>query len=123
MYYDFFKSYLDNDDTPIVICDLDYRIIYINPCAAEKYKDYGGNALVGRSLIAFMDEEAESKVNAVVEWFKESSDNNNIFARHNKIENEDVYMSALRDQQGTLVGFCSRHRYRSPDTKEAYDIC
>lgn len=123
MYYDFFKSYIDNDDTPVVICDLNYKIIYVNPCAADKYKSYGGADLVGRSLISFMDEEAESKVNAVVEWFKESSDNNNIFALHRKEENDDVYMSALRDADGRLVGFCSRHRYRSPDTNQGYDIC
>ena len=118
-----FKSYLDNDDTPIVICDLDYRIIYVNPCAADRYKEYGGNDIVGRSLSVFMNEEAASKVDAVVEWFKESHDNNTIFARHYDNDNEDVYMSALRDQSGRLLGFCSRHKLRTRDDGPTYDIC
>lgn len=118
-----FKCYLDNDDTPIVICDLDYRIIYVNPCAARRYKDYGGNDIVGRSLSVFMNEEAASKVDAVVEWFKESPSNNNIFARYYEKDNEDVYMSAIRDQNGQLLGFCSRHKLRTREKGPAYNIC
>ena len=32
----FFKSIIDQDDMPVVICNLMHEIIYMNPAAVEK---------------------------------------------------------------------------------------
>lgn len=34
----FFKSIIDMDIAPIVVCSLEHKIIYMNPAAAESYK-------------------------------------------------------------------------------------
>ena len=31
--YDFFKGIIDSEEGPIVLCNLDYRVIYDNPAA------------------------------------------------------------------------------------------
>ena len=33
----FFKSIIDMDIAPIVVCSLEHKIIYMNPAAAESY--------------------------------------------------------------------------------------
>ena len=48
----FFKSVIDADDAPVVICDLEHTIVYMNPTAVKRYKKRGGAALVGRSIKA-----------------------------------------------------------------------
>ena len=47
----FFKSIIDMDIAPIVVCSLEHKIIYMNPAAAESYKKSGGYGLVGKSLL------------------------------------------------------------------------
>ena len=49
----------------------------------------------------------------VLAWFKESKDNNVIYIYHNDEENKDVYMVALRDDGGTLIGYYEKHEYRN----------
>ena len=34
----YFKSIVDQSEEPIVICDLDYKILYVNRVAIENYK-------------------------------------------------------------------------------------
>lgn len=43
-----FKSIVDLDDEPIVITDMDHKIVYLNPTAQKRYKKYGGASLIGR---------------------------------------------------------------------------
>ena len=117
---DFFVSYAETEDFPLVMCDLDYRITYINPAAAKAYENYGGRDLVGRSLSVFMDEEARSKVDMVIEWFKEDREHNCLLAVQDNRSDKDIYMCALRNGNGELIGFCSRHRSRIKDSAEPY---
>ena len=100
---------------------MDFRIRYINKLAAEKYSKYGGYDLVGRSLNVFMDEEAQSKVDMVIEWFKEDVSHDCILAVRDKRNNTDIYMCAMRDENGELIGFCSRHRSRINDEAAPYE--
>ena len=34
----FFKSVIDADDAPVVICDLENTIVYMNPTAVKRYE-------------------------------------------------------------------------------------
>lgn len=38
-----FKSIIDEDHCAVVICDLDHKIIYMNPAACGRYGNRGGN--------------------------------------------------------------------------------
>lgn len=119
---DFFKSYIDTEEQPVVICDLDYRIVYINHAAAEKYEKFGGFDLVGKPLRSFTTIEGESKINMVVEWFKESQENNNVFVLRDTSQNVDTYIISIRDGNGKLIGFANRKISRTPDDSKPYDI-
>ena len=115
------KAYANSEEFPLVICSMDFRIRYINKLAAEKYSKYGGYDLVGRSLNVFMDEVAQSKVDMVIEWFKEDVFHDCILAVRDKRNNTDIYMCAMRDENGELIGFCSRHRSRINDEAAPYE--
>lgn len=48
----FFKSVIDQDRAPVVLCDLDHTILYMNPAAIRNYEKRGGEKLIGQSLLA-----------------------------------------------------------------------
>ena len=57
---EFFKGIVDTEEGPIGICDTDYKILYLNPTAMTHYKK--ADAMVGKHLEVFLDEEMMSKV-------------------------------------------------------------
>ena len=113
-----FKSILEQDRAPIVVCDMDSTVVYMNPSARSRYK----RDLIGKSLKSCHPAEANKKIDAVLEWFKKSRDNNIVYTYRNDVENKDVYMVALRDSDGNLIGYYEKHEYRNRETARLYDI-
>lgn len=112
-----FKSILDQDIAPIVICDINHIIVYMNPTAIERYhKD-----LTGSSIKDCHNSKSNEMIEKVVDWFKESQENNVIYTYYNEKENKDVYMVALRDGQGALIGYYEKHEYRNRETVGLYE--
>ena len=118
----YMKSIIDMDRSSVVICDLEHRMIYLNPAAIRNYKKYSGADLVGRSLLDCHNENSQAIIKKVVAWFAESTENNMIYTFFNKKENKDVYMVALREEDGTLIGYYEKHEYRDRETAELYDF-
>lgn len=118
----YMKSIIDMDRTAVVICDLYHKIIYMNPAAVKRYAKRGGSALVGKSLLDCHNEKSNEIIKKVIAWFLESIDNNMIYTYHNEKENKDVYMVALRDDRGTLIGYYEKHEYRDRETAKLYDF-
>lgn len=58
----YFKSIIDQDICPIVICNLSHEIIYMNPEAVERYAKRGGIELIGKSLLNCHNEDSNSKI-------------------------------------------------------------
>jgi hypothetical protein len=114
-----FKSIVDSDIAPIVICETDHQIVYMNPAAVERYAKRGGASLIGKSLLDCHNDESNKKIKSIVEWFGESDENNRVFTFHNPKENKDVYMIALRDERGVLIGYYEKHEYRTPESDMA----
>ena len=95
-----FKSVLEQDKAPIVICDLEHTIVYMNPVAIQRYhKD-----LTGQSLKKCHNEKSNELIDKVIAWFSKSEDNNIVYTYNNEKENKDVYMVALRDENDKLIG-------------------
>ncbi len=117
----FFKSVIDSDSAPIVICNKEHEIIYMNPTAVERYYKRGGAELIGKSLLDCHNAESNQKIKTVLEWFGKSSDNNKIFTFRNLKENKDVYMIALQNELGELIGYYEKHEYRSCETAMPYE--
>ncbi|MBO5525531.1 MAG: PAS domain-containing protein [Clostridia bacterium] len=120
--YEIFKSVLEQDRSPIVICDLNHNIIYMNPTAIKQYGKYGGERLVGQSLLNCHNARSREMIEKVIAWFAESRENNMIFTSRNDKVNRDVYMVALRDGTGKLIGYYEKHEYRNAETAELYDF-
>jgi hypothetical protein len=118
----YFKSVLEQDTTAIVICNLEHEIIYMNPFAIERYSKRGGADLIGKSILSCHNEESGKIINKVVDWFAKSEDNNIIYTYRSDKENKDVYMVALRDDDGTLIGYYEKHIYRNAETAKLYDF-
>ena len=119
-----FKSIIDADKEPVVICGLDNTIIYMNLSAIKRYKKYGGSDLIGRSIYNCHHSESNDKIEKCLEWFEESTDNNSVFI-HNITkdgEDSDVYVVALRDDLGRLMGYYEKHESRLHETAPAYKI-
>lgn len=118
----FFKSVLDQDTAPVVLCGLDHTILYMNPVAVERYAKRGGAALVGRSLLDCHGPQSVEAIHKVVAWFAADPSHNIIYTFRNDKENKDVYMVALRDDAGTLMGYYEKHEYRSRESRKLYDF-
>ena len=43
-----------------------------------------------------------------------------IYTSYNENENKDVYMVALRDESGDLIGYYEKHEYRNRETEPFY---
>lgn len=117
----YFKSIVDADVSPIVICNLDHKIIYMNPEASSRYEKRADVKLVGKSIFECHNSDSNEKIEKVVEWFKKSRDNNRMFTFHNEKENKDVYMTALRDKEN-LIGYYEKHEYRDKENSERYNF-
>lgn len=118
----FFKSVVDQDRAAVVLCDLQHTIVYMNPAAAARYAKRGGVALVGRSLLSCHNAESNAMIEKVVAWFGADKRHNIIYTYRNEAENKDVYMVALRDDSGALIGYYEKHEYRTPETMALYDF-
>ncbi len=114
-----FKSVLDGDRAPVVICDLEHTIVYMNKAAIEKY---GEKNLVGKSIFDCHNSQSNEAIVKVVDWFRDNKENNIIYTYRNDKENRDVYMVALRDEKSELIGYYEKHEYRNKEEAKLYDF-
>lgn len=118
----YFKSIIDQDKCAVVICNLEHEIIYMNQTAIQRYGNKGGQALIGKSLLDCHNPQSCDKIRKVVSWFAMSTEHNRIYTSRNEKENKDVYMIALRDDRGSLIGYYEKHEYRDKETAKQYDF-
>ncbi len=114
----FFKSIIEQDRCAVVICNLSDEIIYMNPAAKARYAKHGD--LIGKSIMDCHNERSCEMIAKVRDWFAKSPDNNMIYTFHNEKQNKDVYMVALRDKDGRLIGYYEKHEFRDPETMNRY---
>lgn len=118
----FYKSVLDQDRAAVVICDLNHTIVYMNKAAIKNYEKRGGDKLLGQSLLNCHNPQSNDMIKKIVDWFLEDVSNNMIYTFRNEKENKDVYMVALRDEEGKLIGYYEKHEYRDVESALVYDF-
>ncbi len=118
----YFKSIIEQDRSAVVICNLEHTILYMNPAAILRYSKSGGAQLIGENLLNCHNLKSREIISQTISWFKKSKDNNIIYTFHNEKENKDVYMVALRDDNGKLIGYYEKHEYRSCEMMPLYDF-
>ena len=116
----FFKSIIDEDRCAVVICDINHKIIYMNPIACTNYSKWGGSALLGKSLLDCHNSKSNEMIHKTLEWFNADKSHNRMYTSYNEKQNKDVYMIALRDEQGELIGYYEKHEYRNRETEPFY---
>lgn len=112
----YFKAVLDSDRAEVVICNTEHVVVYMNPAAVGKYH----TDLTGKSIKDCHNPESCKKIQRVIDWFGCSRENNMVHTYYNEKENKDVYMVALRDDSGNLIGYYEKHEYRNRDAKGFY---
>ena len=118
----YFKSVLEQDKAPVVICNLEHDIIYMNPSSIKKYEKNRKEPLLGKSIFNCHPPKANEMIVKVVKWFGKSDENNIIHTFYNEKENRDVYMVALRDDNKKLIGYYEKHEFRNKETESFYDF-
>ena len=118
----YFKSIIETDSQAVVICDINHTIIYMNPAANERYSKHGGSKLVGTSILDCHNEQSCEIIKKVIVWFSKSRNNNCVYTYHNDKDNRDVYMVALRDENGSLIGYYEKHESRNTETMQLYHM-
>ena len=118
----FFKSIIDQDDAPVVVCDTMHIVVYMNPAAIEHYNERGGAGIIGLHIFDCHSGKSNEIIRKVVDWFAASKDHNKVHTFYNSTENKDVYMVALRDDQGELIGYYEKHEFRSKDETGFYQF-
>ena len=116
----FFKSIIEQDRCAVVICGLNHEILYMNPAALKRYGKHGN--LIGKSIFDCHSPASNDKIREVVAWFAKSRENNLVYTFHNEKQNKDVYMVALRDDNGELIGYYEKHEFRNPEQMMKYDL-
>ena len=122
MLHTMFQSVIDQDRAAVVLCNLAHEIVYMNPAAVKNYEKWGGDKLIGKSLLNCHNEESKQKIEKVLDWFKEDSSHNMIYTFYNEKQNKDVYMVALRDAKKELIGYYEKHEYRNAESAKLYDF-
>ena len=61
-------------------------------------------------------------IRKVVDWFAADASHNIVYTYHNAKHDRDVYMVALRDEDGTLIGYYEKHDSRKAETMKQYDL-
>lgn len=113
---------IDNAEKPVVVCSVDFCVIYLNKMASEMYEKKHGTTLLGSNIRSLMNDEMLTRLDAAVEWFKESTTNKKLFVCHSKIDNDDVYIKPVRNEDGEVIAFYNFIESRTPETAKEYDF-
>lgn len=116
------KSVIDQDRMPVVICNLEHEVIYMNEAADRFYANRGGHKIMGQNLMRCHSPLSCEKILKVLEWFKADKNNNMIYTAREEEDNKDIYMVALRDEQGELIGYYEKHEVRDAEKANLYDF-
>jgi len=117
-----YEAVLQVDPAPIVLCDLAHTIVYMNPAAVTAYANRGGIKLLGQSLLACHSPASCRAICAVVDAFLLNDRLSRVFTYHYARTNSDVYMMALRDADGRLIGYYEKHESRAKEVAPSYSF-
>ncbi|MCD7735425.1 MAG: PAS domain-containing protein [Lachnospiraceae bacterium] len=111
---DFFKAVVDADEAPVVICNMEHRIIYMNPASVKRYEKWGGDKLLGKSIFDCHNAHSREIILSTVAKFSGDSKLNKVYTytKSRAGEDSDVYIIALRNDTGELIGYYEKHESR-----------
>jgi hypothetical protein len=102
---DYLFQLIDQYKYPIAIVNLDHQIIFLNKSAKEKYAKRGKTDLENKSLFKCHQNKTTEKIKSHIEDMENGL--NEVFLAVSK-ENQKVFMVAIRDKSGKLIGYYER---------------
>lgn len=94
---------LNSLKNPVLFADTEHVIRYMNKAAITHYDD--GEALIGRSLLVCHNEQSQKVIHEVFAAMQNGEDERLI----TDDEKHRIYMRAVRDAQGNLIGYYERY--------------
>lgn len=117
----FINAFFNSDTDAIILCDLNHVIVAMNPAAIEHFQLAGGKELVGKNLLDCHNMKSQEKIKSIVNWFLKDESNNLVHTYYDARHNKEVYMVALRNEEGSLIGYYEKHEPCSRDESSCYD--
>jgi len=106
--YALLHAFMDSLKDPFLFVDTNHIIRYMNKTARNHFKD--GANLLNRSLLDCHNEHSRKIINENLEAFKNGEDERLI---HNT-EKKRLFMRAVRDADGQLIGYYERYEPPQP---------
>jgi len=104
-----FSATYDQSDAPILIAGVDHIVLYMNAAAAAHYS--GGTDLIGSSLLDCHEDEASNRaITAIVAEMLAGADERLTVDTSER----RVFMVAVRDSEGSLLGYHERYEELVP---------
>ena len=94
---------LDSFVDPVLVADTEHTIIYMNSAAVDHYT--GGETLMGTSLLDCHNEDSREMMIEVLAALENGEEERLISDN----EKRRIYMRAVRDESGELVGYYERY--------------
>ncbi len=106
--YDLLNAFMDSLKDPFLFVDTNHIIRYLNKTARNHFKE--GDDLLNRSLLDCHNEHSRRIIIENLEAFKNGEDERLI---HNT-EKKRLFMRAVRDDNGQLLGYYERYEPPQP---------
>lgn len=100
---DIFKSIIDSWNKPIVFVDTNHIIQYMNTPAKTHYAKWGD--ILGQSIFNCHNEKSRQIIRDT--FTKLENGEREVLLVNN--EKHRVYMMGVRNEQGSLIGYCERY--------------
>lgn len=94
---------LDSLKNPVLFADTDHIVRYMNNAAIAHYDD--GEALIGRSLMDCHNEESQAQMIEIMAAMRQGEEERRITDN----DKYRIYMRAVRNGQGELLGYYERY--------------
>lgn len=94
---------LDSLKDPLVFVDTDHIIRYMNKAAIADFEE--GAALIGRSVLDCHNENSQRQIIEILALMRAGEDERLITDN----EKQRIFMRAVRDPNGTLLGYYERY--------------
>lgn len=100
------SAILNSMPEPVVFVDMEHVIRYMNKAAVERYKKRGQTDLVGNSILAC--HKTEKSRQFMIETLQMFVDGENERYISVTVDGYKVYMRAVRDPEGSVIGYYER---------------
>jgi DUF438 domain-containing protein len=94
---------LNSMKDPVVFCDVDHIVRYMNKTGIAHYKE--GEALLGQSVLECHNDESQKQMLEIFAEMKEGLEER-LITDNKKYR---IYMRAIRDADGSLLGYIERY--------------